>query len=140
LVTPAPVLETWRKRAAPLRPGLGQAVSYTLLVSNTGNLTASGLVLSDHLPATLELVRGTLQADGSSSLLLPERTIVWRGDLPPGQELRLTYALTATPATSLGARLTNTAWLAAQQVAPSSRQVAITYCHLVYLPLVSKIR
>jgi uncharacterized repeat protein (TIGR01451 family) len=137
LLTPAPVLTTWRKQAAPLRPALGQAVSYTVLVSNTGNLTASSLVLSDHLPATLALVSGTLEA-GGSSLLLPERTIVWRGELPPGQELRLTYALTATPATSLGARLTNTAWLVAEQVAPSSRQAAIAYYRRVYLALLSR--
>ncbi len=137
LLTPAPVLVTWRKQAAPLRPALGQAVSYTVLVSNTGNLTASGLVLSDHLPATLALVSGTLKANGSS-LLLPERTIVWRGELPPGQGLRLTFALTATPATTLGASLTNTAWLAAQQVAPSSRQAAVAYYRRVYLALLSK--
>jgi len=111
-----------------------------VLVSNTGNLTAANLVLTDLLPATLALLSDTLKA-GAGGLLVFSDTpgvIVWRGALPPGQKLGLTFALTATPSTSLGNCLTNTVWLASDGLAPLSRQAAIAYHRFVYLPLLSK--
>jgi uncharacterized repeat protein (TIGR01451 family) len=138
LLEPSPVLITSRKLAAPVRPALGQAVGYTVLVSNTGNLTATGLVLSDHLPGTLTLISGTLQVGGSSLFTALGSVLVWRGALPPGQEFRLTYILSATASTPLGEWLTNTAWLVADGIAPLTRQAAIAYHRLIYLPLLSK--
>jgi uncharacterized repeat protein (TIGR01451 family) len=117
---------------------LGQAVGYTILVSNTGNLTATGLVLSDHLPGTLTLISGTLQVGGSSLFTPLGSVLVWRGALPPGQEFRLTCILSATASTPLGEWLTNTAWLVADGIAPLTRQAAIAYHHFIYLPLLSK--
>ena len=138
LLTPAPVLLTSHKLAAPSMPAPGQPVSYTVLVSNTGNLTAANLVLTDLLPATLALLSDTLKAGAGGLLVFSESVIVWRGALPPGQELGLTFALTATPSTSLGNCLTNTVWLQADGLAPLSRQAAIAYHRFVYLPLLSK--
>jgi uncharacterized repeat protein (TIGR01451 family) len=138
LLTPSPVLVTSRKLASPVMPAPGHAVSYTVLLSNTGNLTATALALTDHLPATLALVSGTVKVGGGSLWIPSGELITWRGALPPREELRLTYALTATAATAVGAWLTNTVWLVADGLAPLTRRAAVTYRHLVYLPLLSK--
>jgi hypothetical protein len=64
--------------------------------------------------------------------------ITWRGALLPGQELRLTYALTATSATSVGVPLTNTVRVVADGLAPLVRWSAVVYRYLAYLPLLSR--
>jgi hypothetical protein len=86
----------------------------------------------------LTLISGTLQIGGSSLLTSPGSILVWRGTLPPGQEFRLIYVLSATASTPLGEWLTNTVWLVADGIAPLMRQAAIAYHRLVYLPLLSK--
>lgn len=138
LLTPAPVLVTSRKLATPAMPVPGQAVSYTVLLSNTGNLTATGLALTDHLPATLALVSGTLRISEGDLPILTGRSITWQGTLTPGAELGLTYALTATAATSVGVPLTNQVRLVADGLAPLTRWAAIVYGYLVYLPILSR--
>jgi uncharacterized repeat protein (TIGR01451 family) len=138
LLTPSPVLVTSRKSAIPTLARPGQAISYTVRLSNTGNLTATNVALTDHLPATLALVSGTLKADQGSLMLAAGDVMTWRGKLPPGQERRLTYALTATSATTLGVPLTNTARLLADGLAPLARRASVMYQHRVYLPLLSR--
>jgi uncharacterized repeat protein (TIGR01451 family) len=138
LLTPSPVLVTSRKSAQPMVATPGQAVSYTVLLSNTGNLTATNVALTDHLPASLALVSGTLKADQGSLMLSPGGVITWRGMLPPSQERRLTFALTTTTATSLGVPLTNTARLLANGLAPLARQASVIYYYRLYLPLLSR--
>jgi len=133
LLNPAPVLVTSRKLVAPVTPAPGQTVSYTLVLSNTGNLTATGFTLTDYLPVTLQLISGTLSAGEPSDGL-----IAWQGTLPPGRDFRLTYAMAPSSATPVGIPLTNTAWLVADGLAPLSRVAVVSYRHLCFLPLVSK--
>jgi uncharacterized repeat protein (TIGR01451 family) len=138
LLTPSPVLVTSRKLAAPQTPALDQSVAYTVLVSNTGNLTATSLALTDYVPATLVLVSGSLKADGVG-LPDPARDVItWQGLLAPGREFRLVFALTATSATSIGLPLTNSVWLAAIDLPRLVRQAVIIYRQYVYLPLLVK--
>ncbi|MCZ7570264.1 MAG: DUF11 domain-containing protein [Ardenticatenaceae bacterium] len=78
-------------------PAQGQTVTYTLVVSNTGDTTASGAVLSNTLPAGLDYVTATLQATaGSPAYLTTERTIRWDGDLAANSPVTLTYAAVLT--------------------------------------------
>ena len=138
LVNPAPVLMGSRKLAHPLMPGMPQTVSYTILISNTGSLTATGLALTDHLPATLDLVSGTLSAGHYDPSDPSGSVITWQGMLPPGQGVRLRYALEATAATLTGIPLTNTVHLKADGLAPLERSVIIEYHRIYYLPLLAK--
>jgi uncharacterized repeat protein (TIGR01451 family) len=138
LLTPSPVLVTSRKVAAPQTPALNQSVAYTVLVSNTGNLTATSLALTDYVPATMVLVSGSLTADG---VALPDpggAVVTWQGSLAPGREFRLAFALTATFSTSIGLPLTNSVWLAADGLPRLVRQAVIIYRQYVYLPLLVK--
>jgi uncharacterized repeat protein (TIGR01451 family) len=138
LLTPAPVLATSRKLVTPRAPDWGQPVTYTVLLSNTGNLTATALVLTDYLPATLALVSGTLEAGACSHLVWSGDVMTCRGMLPPGQELHLSFALAPTLTTPAGVPLTNTIRLVADGIAPLVRWTAITYWHTLYLPLIVK--
>ncbi len=138
LLAPSPVLVASRKLASPSLPAPGRAVSYTVFLSNTGNLTAAAVALTDHLPATLALISGTLDASGGSPPKLSGGVITWRGALSPGQELRLRFALTATPDTPIGVPLTNTVQLLADGLAPLTRRAVIVYRYTVFLPLLSK--
>jgi uncharacterized repeat protein (TIGR01451 family) len=138
LLTPSPVLVASRKLAAPQAPALHQSVAYTVLVSNTGNLTATSLALTDYVPATLVLVSDSLRADGVGLPNPAGDVITWQGSLAPGREFRLAFALTATSATPIGLPLTNSVWLLADKVPRLVRQAVIIYRHYVYLPLVVK--
>ncbi|GAF97366.1 unnamed protein product, partial [marine sediment metagenome] len=59
LTEPAPVLVTTRKSAAPRYFSAEQTVEYTILVSNTGNLTAS-TTLTDTPPLSMGVLTETL--------------------------------------------------------------------------------
>jgi len=138
LLTPAPVLVTSRKLVAPQAPALNQSVAYTVLISNTGNLTATSLALTDYVPATLVLVSGSVMADGVG---LPDPSggvLTWQGSLAPEREFRFSFALTATSATSVGVPLANSVWLVADGLPRLVRRAAIMYRLDVYLPLVVK--
>jgi len=138
LLTPAPVLVTSRKLVMPAAPDWGQPVTYSVILSNTGNLTATALVLTDTLPAMLALVSGTLEASACSQLVWSGDVMTCRGMLPPGQELRVGFTLTPTSTTPAGLPLTNTIWMLADGVAPLVRWTTITYWHYLNLPLMVK--
>jgi uncharacterized repeat protein (TIGR01451 family) len=135
LLNPAPVLAASRKIVYPEMPGMSQAVEYTILISNTGNLTAHGAVLTDYLPATLNLVSGTLSAgrfDPSGHV------ITWQGLVSPGQKALLKYEMEPTSSTSTGISLTNTVQVRADGVTPFVRSAAAVFRHIRYLPLLAK--
>ncbi|HQE92741.1 MAG TPA: lamin tail domain-containing protein [Anaerolineae bacterium] len=87
---PAPVLtleKTGPTRAVPHTP-----LTYTLILSNTGNTAAHGVRLTDTLPAGLVFVAQT----APYSLTQPDAaTLVWEvGDLAPGTGGHITLTLT----------------------------------------------
>jgi uncharacterized repeat protein (TIGR01451 family) len=148
LLTPAPVLLTSRKLAHPQELQLGELVQYHLLVKNTGNLTATAVVLTDHLPnqmrlltdtLTAGLVSGTLRLPWGDLLVRHDGLLLWRGTIPLGKELDLAYQMAASPATPAGVGLTNTFWLAADGIDRIRRWAEIVYHRRRYfLPLVSQ--
>jgi len=94
----------------PLVPGLeltkdvapGQAVrnmpfTYTVRITNTGQVTFDPLVLTDTLPADFHYVVGS--GDPSDPDVIAEPLLVWRnlGPLAPGESITVTFAVTATP-------------------------------------------
>ncbi|NIV39534.1 MAG: DUF11 domain-containing protein [Anaerolineae bacterium] len=111
----APVLHL-DKRGDPESVEAGAFLTYTLTYSNTGNQAATGVVLTDVLPPHVSYVTATLEPDGG----LPDApfwTIDNLSESVPG-EIVLTVAVTS-PLTN-GTRLTNIAWLDADQTAPLS--------------------
>jgi uncharacterized repeat protein (TIGR01451 family) len=138
LLTPAPVLVTSHKTATPRAPAPHQLVSYTLRLSNTGNLTAFSVALTDYVPATLALVSGTLSAGEYGPVYPSGYGITWQGSLPPGGALNISYALKSTAATTMGVPLTNVVWIVADNGPPLVRRAAIVYRQYLFLPLMTK--
>jgi uncharacterized repeat protein (TIGR01451 family) len=94
----------------PLVPGLeltkdvvpGEAVrnmpfTYTIRITNTGQVTFDPLVLTDTLPADFYYVVGS--GDPSDPNVIAEPILVWQnlGPLAPGESITVTFAVTATP-------------------------------------------
>jgi len=94
----------------PLVPGLeltkdvapGQAVrhmpfTYTIRITNTGQVTFDPLVLTDTLPADFYYVVGS--GDPSDPDVIAEPLLVWwnLGPMAPGESITVTFAVTATP-------------------------------------------
>jgi uncharacterized repeat protein (TIGR01451 family) len=134
LLAPAPVLVTSRKLVTPVAPTLLQPVTYTLVLSNTGNLTATTLVVTDHLPMTL--MPGTGLPESLKTSKIRSHVFTWSGALPPGRELVLAYSVGATSATPVGVPLTNSVWIMADGIEPFRRQAPVTFRQPLFLPMV----
>jgi len=137
LTEPAPVLVTSRKSATPRRFGPDQTVGYTVLISNTGSLTASA-VLTDTVPAHMVALTETLAATSGPTPTYAGGQIRWSGTVTQGGEMRVTYTLSPTAETPLGVPLTNTAEIAGSVLGPFTRRETVVQTHLVWLPLITR--
>ena len=118
----------------------GDAITYTLIFTNSGAADATGLAITDPLPSGVNFVEESLQlAPGLTAALLPPPTLVLTGTLPAG--VTLTASFWVTVATWATTTITNTAWLTSEQIAPVVANPVIhrvqgqTY-HYVFLPIV----
>ena len=137
LTEPAPVLVTSDKYAKPPRFHPAQAITYTLLVRNTGNLTAT-VTLTDTPPAEMFVLTETLTATSGSDPTCADGTIHWIGAVGPSGEVRVTYALSPTAATPIGVPLTNTVEIAGSVLGPFVRQETVMQTLLLWLPLIAR--
>ena len=73
---------------------LGDVLSYTIRLTNTGTLTANGSLLSDPLPAGVSFVAGSLSSAGGSGSAIYDnvlKRVIWNGSLAPGQTLQVQF-------------------------------------------------
>jgi uncharacterized repeat protein (TIGR01451 family) len=115
----------------------GQTVSYTVVISNTGNSAATA-VLTDTPPPGMAVLTGTLAASQGSLPFYAGGTISWSGLITPGGEVRLTYALSSIEAVVPGAAMTNTADIGGSVLGPIRRQQVVVQLCAVWLPVVLK--
>jgi len=137
LTEPAPVLVTSRKSAAPRRFHSDQMVAYTVVVSNTGNLTATAVV-TDTVPADMAVLTETLSATSGPPPSYAGRQIHWSGTVAAGNEVRVTYALSPTAETPFGVGLTNTVDISGSVLGPLTRRETVVQVYPVWLPLVAR--
>ncbi|RPI29543.1 MAG: DUF11 domain-containing protein, partial [Chloroflexota bacterium] len=107
-----PDFSTSEKRASRSSVNLGDRLTYTIVVRNTGG-RAGGLTLIDPIPGGQDYISGSyISSDASGGYNAAQDRIVWEGDLASGEEISITYAITATtPALTLIDAITNTASL-----------------------------
>lgn len=139
LTETAPVLATSRKIAAPHRFAPDRTVAYTVLVSNTGSLTATAQ-LTDAPPGKLILLTGTLTATAGAPPTYDGIAIRWTGEIPPGREMRVTYVLSPTASTPMWTPLTNTVWIDGSVLGPLTRRETALKAYLQWLPIVYRNR
>ena len=146
LTETAPVLVTSGKSAEtlpavstvlPSRFFPGQPISYSLVISNTGNLTASA-TLTDTYPSELVLLTGTLTSTWGSLPTFSVGEIHWSGQVPPSSTVRVNYVLSPTQSTPMGVPLTNTLWLSGSVLGPLTRHEVVMQVHGIWLPLIAR--
>jgi uncharacterized repeat protein (TIGR01451 family) len=88
---------------------LGEPVAYTITVANEGDVTATGVVMSDVLPLGLSL-GGCLRGECTARLLPPDNTLYWNLNIvPAGQSYTFRFVATLTTnAAFCGETITNT--------------------------------
>ena len=89
----------------------GEYLTYTLTYSNTGNMTATGVVVSDTLDPNVSYVSASLPPSGG----LPDAPFWAISDLAPDGLGQITVIVAVTRPLPNGTLLTNTAWVAADQ-------------------------
>ena len=74
---------------------VGDTLTYTLTLSNSGLTKRSGIVVTDTLPQGVDYITA------SDRINLDDRVLTWRPeDLPPGQQLNLTFKVNVLPTVS----------------------------------------
>jgi uncharacterized repeat protein (TIGR01451 family) len=135
LTEPAPVLVTSRKSATPQHLEPGQTVTYTVIISNTGNLAASA-ALTDTPPVGMVPLTETLTATAGLTPTYTGGEIHWGGTVETGTEVRVTYTLSPTVETPAGILLTNTAEIAGSVLGPFTRYETVVQARRLWLPIV----
>ncbi|MGQ9709383.1 MAG: DUF5107 domain-containing protein [Anaerolineae bacterium] len=137
LTEPAPILVTSRKIGLPRLFGPDETVAYTVLISNTGNLTATA-ILTDTPPTEMVVLTHTLSATSGPVPLYADGAILWEGMVPPDAEVRVTYVLSPTPVTPFMVPLTNTAQIEGSALGPTTRRTVVMQARLLWLPFVTR--
>ncbi len=94
----------------------GATLTYTLTYSNTGNLTATNVIITDTLDPNTSFVSATLTPIGG----LPNAPVWSVGSIAPGEIGQITLTVAVGRPLPNNTILTNTAWLDTQQTAPVS--------------------
>ncbi len=130
LVDAAPAFLGSTKAALDLNGGAlapGDVIRYTLTVSNSGDMDASGVVVTDAVPASTTYVAGSITGAGANDSAAP--TLTWSvGPLAGGASTVLTFDVQVNAGTPVGTVIINSAQIASDQTAavetpPVSRTV-----------------
>ncbi len=123
--------------ADPLVVTTGDRLTFTVLLSNTGNATTLSTVLTNPIPSGANYLAGTAWA--SSGIISDVGGIAWRGTVAPGQTITVTFGVSITaPA---GSVITNTATISDGELAAPvivSTAVIVEWPHHIYLPVTLK--
>ncbi len=119
------------KTAIPSQAGLGDVITFAILLRNSGLADALSTTLFDAIPLSTTYVAGSAQA--SSGLVADSGGIGWTGNVPSGGAVTVTFQVTVNAAAVIkntavvtdvyGATYSLSAWLNARRI---------------YLPLVLK--
>ena len=93
----APVLVDSYKYVTPLTVSPGDALTFTVVMRNTGSADAVGVTLRDPIPDYATYVPGS--ATGGATYNAAEDRIEWEGTIPAGGSATVTFQVTADPVT-----------------------------------------
>lgn len=102
-----PELSASYKTVHPSEPAPREAVTFTLVLSNTGRAPAEGVWVQDVLPSGLNYISGTLEAT-AGTYGIQNGVITWTGSITTGQPVTLSFATGLDPDLEPGTHLTNT--------------------------------
>jgi uncharacterized repeat protein (TIGR01451 family) len=123
------------KAAGVPAAALGERITYTIRIANSGGPLAASVYMTDAVPAGLAYVPGSLAATAGATDDAAAPVLQWTGTLTPTPVVTVTYAATVT--TAAPRTLSNTATLATPGSAPVRRTARVlANGRRIYLPLV----
>lgn len=131
-----PDLSATTKEASPATPQVGDVVTYTVTIRNTGAPLAEAVALTDIIPTGLEYLPGSLSASSGTVDDSGAPLLTWTGILN-GDLVTITYSVTVT---ATGAQaITNTATIDAASAGVFARSATIIVNGWsLYLPLTTR--
>jgi uncharacterized repeat protein (TIGR01451 family) len=141
-VVSAPKWTTSAKTADRLLVEPTARLTYTIALSNTGNMNAQLATLADTLPAGVTYAGYVSASSGTAFYDAGNNRIIWNGVIGVGSAVRISYAVTVDAGTAPGTTIVNSASVADEINSPSilSTQVNVVSheprTYLVYLPIV----
>jgi uncharacterized repeat protein (TIGR01451 family) len=99
-----PDLSGTTKQASTGAARVGDVVTYTIVLRNSGGPVTSTVLLTDSIPDGLEYKPGSLQATGGIVNVTQLPTITWQSILSDSFPITLTYAVTVSSASTLTIR------------------------------------
>jgi uncharacterized repeat protein (TIGR01451 family) len=95
------------KTASATSANAGDLIAYTVIISNSGNTPAAGVVMTDTLPAALTYESGSLSVSGGGLFAATGGIITWTGAVNNGALIEINFS--ATVSATDGTVVTNTA-------------------------------
>jgi uncharacterized repeat protein (TIGR01451 family) len=96
------------KGASDLSPVPNETITYTINVSNTGNMDAVGIMVTDAVPADMSYVEGSASDGGTSDGTM----LTWSGvAVAAGESEDLTFQATVNDGVAAGTEISNIAWI-----------------------------
>jgi len=90
----------------------GDTLTYVIEYKNTGNSTATGVFITNPLPALTGVIPGTITNNGT----IINNSIVWYiGDLQPQQQGSVSFSVTISPVAEYGSIITNNVSISSNQ-------------------------
>lgn len=133
----APVLALVKTVETSAEVNLGDVVTYTLTLSNSGEATAVGVSITDTLPAGVTF-EAFVAADGATQA---NGVITWEGDLIAGEDIVIIFTVAVDEDDDLyGMEITNTASFTSANDGSGSDGASFTVKpdYRIYLPIVAK--
>ncbi len=116
-------------------PIAAEVLSYRVVLSNTGNLTATTVITDTPFWGTRVLTE-TLAADSGPPPVCEGGRIRWSGEIRPGESRWVQYTVVPTDALRRGDLITNTVEVMGSVLGPFTRQFVTVWPWHCYLPLV----
>jgi uncharacterized repeat protein (TIGR01451 family) len=120
-------------------------LTYTLYLSNTGNMHAGLATLQDPLPPDVTYVNGSLSASsGAAGYDSSTNRVLWDGSVPVGSGVQIVFAVTVNAGVLPGTPIVNSASLADEVNAPTLLSVEVNTVaqeprvYAIYLPIVTR--
>ncbi|HIE38609.1 MAG TPA: DUF11 domain-containing protein [Anaerolineae bacterium] len=99
------VKEVDRASAAP-----GAPLTYTITLTNSGNMNAASVTMTDTLPGEVDFISGPVVIGGGAATYDPaERRVVWSGPVNVGQPVTILYSVRLDEGLAGGTLVENTA-------------------------------
>jgi uncharacterized repeat protein (TIGR01451 family) len=133
LAPPRPELSTSTKTVAPEAATVGEIVTYTVRLANSGEISTT-VAVTDTLPATL-IPQGTPTSSSGPAPVLAGQTLTWAGSVLVDTPVILTYTAELTSTTTLTPTVVNAVQID-ENIGNVYVRRAFVNGHKLFLPLV----